>query len=180
MTVPFIVYLMLMFGNISVAPPPMPDYTRLANWVILSIAGLGLILLLYSAVYLWRTKPEGLVTNGPYRLVRHPQYFALIFFTTMMTYPSVWILRNTFGVGWLTADETLLLWYVTLFAYVLIAWIEEAHLEKTFGDEWDEYRHRVGFLIPFVQFRLKLVEGIVCLAIPIVIMHVLLGLPVIL
>jgi protein-S-isoprenylcysteine O-methyltransferase Ste14 len=180
MTVPFIVYLLLMFGNISVAPPPLPDYTRLENLVILSVAGFGLVLLLYSVIHLWKTKPGGLVTSGPYRLVRHPQYFALIIFTTMMTYQSVWILRNTFGMGWLTADETLLLWYATLVAYVVIAWIEESHLKKKFGDDWNDYGQRVGFLIPFVRFRSYLVEGIICLAIPIVIMHILLGLPVIL
>ncbi|MFW9767799.1 MAG: methyltransferase family protein [Candidatus Thorarchaeota archaeon] len=180
MTVPFIVYLMLMFGNISVAPPTLPDYTRLENWVVLIVAALGFVLLLYSVIHLWRTKTGGLVTTGPYRFVRHPQYFALIIFTTMMTYPSVWILRNTFGMGWLSADQTLVLWYATLFAYVAIAWIEEAHLDNTFGDEWKDYRQRVGFLIPLVRFRSNLVEGLLCALIPIVIMQILLGLPVIL
>ncbi|MGY5863501.1 MAG: hypothetical protein RTV41_02795 [Candidatus Thorarchaeota archaeon] len=180
MTIPFIVYLMLMFGNISVAPPPLPDYARLENIAILSVAGIGLLLLLYSVVHLWRTKSGGLVSSGPYRFVRHPQYFALIVFTTMMTYPSVWILRNTLGIGWLTADQTLILWYVTLFAYVVIAWIEEAHLLKTFGDEWIEYRGRAGFLIPLVRFKSNLIEGILAIAIPIVIMQILLQLPVIL
>jgi len=180
MTVPFIVYLFMMFGNISVATPPMADYTRLENVIILSVAGFGLVLLLYSVVHLWREKSDGLVTSGPYRLVRHPQYFALILFTLMMTYQSVWILRNTFGIGWLTADQTLILWYMMLVAYAAIAWIEESHLLKTFGNEWSEYRSRTGFLIPFVRFRLFVVEGVLSIAIPIVIMHLLLLLPVIL
>jgi protein-S-isoprenylcysteine O-methyltransferase Ste14 len=180
MTVPFIVYLMMMFGNISVAPPPMPDYTRLENLVILSFAGFGLILLLYSVVHLWREKKEGLVTSGPYRLVRHPQYFALILFTLMMTYQSVWILRNTFGIGWLTADQTLILWYLMLVAYTAIAWIEESHLLKTFGNEWSEYRRKKGFLIPLVRFRSFVVEVVLSIAIPIIILHILLQLPIIL
>jgi protein-S-isoprenylcysteine O-methyltransferase Ste14 len=180
MTVPFIVYLMMMFGNISVAPPPLPDYTRLENLVILSTAGFGLVLLLYSVIHLWREKSDGLVTSGPYRLVRHPQYFALIIFTTMMTFQSVWILRNTFGVGWLTADQTLILWYLMLVAYAAIAWIEESHLLKTFGNEWSKYRSKKGFLIPLVRFRSFIVEAVLSIAIPIAIMHILLQLPIIL
>lgn len=180
MTVPFIVYLLMMFGNISTAPPPLPDYTRLENIIILATAGLGLVLLLYSVVHLWREKSKGLVLTGPYRLVRHPQYFSLIVFTTMMTYQSVWILRNTFGIGWLSADQTLYIWYAMLCAYVAIAWVEESHLSKTFGEEWNEYKGKVGFLIPFIRFKSIALEGLTSILIPIIIMHIWLGLPVIL
>lgn len=180
MTVPFIVYLLMMFGNITTTPPPLPDYTRLENIIILSIAGLGLVLMLFSIVHLWREKSKGLVLTGPYRIVRHPQYFSLIVFTTIMTYQSVWILRNTFGIGWLSADQTLILWYLMLGAYAVIAWIEETHLRKTFGDEWSEYRSKVGFLIPFVRFKSELLEGLFSIFIPIVLLNLLLYLPVIL
>ena len=180
MTVPFIAYLLMMFGNISTAPPTLPDYSRMENIVILSVSILGLVLLVYSVIHLRREKTIGLVSSGPYRLVRHPQYFSLIVFTTMMTFQSVWILRNTFGVGWLTANETLILWYTMLIAYVVIAWIEESHLSKTFGDDCAGYRRRVGFLIPFVRFRSILVEGLLSIAIPIAILHLLLELPILL
>lgn len=180
MTVPFIAYLLMMFGNISTTPPTLPDYSRMENIVILSVSILGLVLLVYSVIHLRREKTIGLVSSGPYRLVRHPQYFSLIVFTTMMTFQSVWILRNTFGVGWLTANETLILWYTMLIVYVVIAWIEESHLSKTFGDDWTEYRKRVGFLIPFVRFRSIFVEGLLSIAIPIAILHLLLELPILL
>ncbi|MHA2359961.1 MAG: methyltransferase family protein [Candidatus Thorarchaeota archaeon] len=180
MTVPFIVYLLMMFGNISTAPPPLPDYIRLENIIILATAGLGLVLLVFSVVHLWREKSKGLVLTGPYKLVRHPQYFSLIVFTTMMTYQSVWILRNTFGIGWLSADQTLILWYLMLVAYVVIAWIEEKHLQKIFGDEWSEYRSEVGFLIPFVRFKSEVLEGFLSILIPIAILNALLYIPVIL
>ncbi len=180
MTVPFIVYLVMMFSNISTAAPPLPDYTRLENIIILGVAGFGLVLLIYSVAHLWRAKSHGLVTTGPYRLVRHPQYFALIIFTLMMTYQSVWILRNTFGIGWLTADQTLILWYLMLAGYVVIAWVEEMHLKKTFRDEWNVYSDEVGFLLPFIRFKSELIEGFVSILIPIVILNALLLLPVIL
>jgi hypothetical protein len=67
-----------------------------------------------------------------------------------------------------------------LCAYVVISWIEETHLQKTFGDEWKEYRGKVGFLIPLVRFKSNLLEGLLSILIPIIILNVLLELPVIL
>ncbi|MFX1482101.1 MAG: hypothetical protein ACFFCP_02825, partial [Promethearchaeota archaeon] len=106
---------------------------------------------------------------------RHPQYFALMIFTGIMTLQSVWILKSTFGIGWLTADQTLILWYLMLSAYVVIAWIEDVHLSRTFGDEWKEYRSRVGFLLPYVHFKSSLLEGLVSIILPIIVLN--LGLP---
>jgi protein-S-isoprenylcysteine O-methyltransferase Ste14 len=180
MTVPFIIYLMMMFTNISTAPPPLPDLTRPGTLFIVTVAGLGLILLLYSVIYLWREKSNGLVVTGPYRICRHPQYFSLIIFTTIMTYQSVWILQNTFGIGWLTANETRLLWILMLVAYVVIAWIEEKHLEKQFGEEWSEYRKRVGFLLPFIPLKSYILEALVAIILPLAILEGLLYLPIIL
>jgi protein-S-isoprenylcysteine O-methyltransferase Ste14 len=180
MTVPFIIYLMMMFTNISTAPPPLPDLTRPGTLFIVTVAGLGLILLLYSVIYLWREKSKGLVVTGPYRICRHPQYFSLIIFTTIMTYQSVWILQNTFGIGWLTANETRLLWILMLVAYVVIAWIEEKHLEKQFGEEWSEYRKRVGFLLPFIPLKSYILEALVGIILPLAILEGLLYLPIIL
>ena len=179
MTVPFIIYLLMMFGNISTYPP-LPDFTRPGTIFIFTIAGVGLILLLYSVVYLWRTKSAGLVTKGPYRLCRHPQYFSLIIFTLIMTYQSVWILQNTFGMGWLTAQQTKILWLVMLLVYVVIAGIEEMHLEKQFGEEWKEYRYSVGFIIPFIPLRSTFVESLLVILIPYAILELLLYLPIIL
>jgi protein-S-isoprenylcysteine O-methyltransferase Ste14 len=180
MTVPFIIYLMMMFTNISTAPPPLPDLTRPGTIFIVTVAGLGLILLLYSVIYLWREKSKGLVVTGPYRICRHPQYFSLIIFTTIMTYQSVWILQNTFGIGWLTANETRLLWILMLVAYVVIAWIEEKHLEKQFGEEWSEYRKSVGFLLPFIPLKSYILEALVAIILPLAILEGLLYLPIIL
>ena len=117
MTVPVIIYLVLMFNNISTAPP-IPDLTSPITLFNLAIAGAGLLLLLYSVVYLWRSKSGSLVTRGPYRLCRHPQYFSLVVFTLMMTYQSVRAL-HTDGIGWLTIGQTKLLWSGMLFAYLL-------------------------------------------------------------
>jgi protein-S-isoprenylcysteine O-methyltransferase Ste14 len=180
MTVPFIIYLMMMFGNASTAPLPLPDLTRVGTLLVVITACLGLLLLLYSVVHLWREKSKGLVTSGPYRLCRHPQYFSLIIFTLIMTYQSVWILQHTFGMGWLTANETKILWILMLSLYVVIAWAEEMHLEKQFGDQWTEYRRRKGFLFPFIQLKSYILEALVAIIVPVAILEGLLYLPIIL
>lgn len=180
MTVPFIIYLMMMFGNTASAPLPFPDLTRPGPLLVVTCSGLGLLLLLYSVVHLWRAKTEGLVTSGPYRMCRHPQYFSLIIFTLIMTYQSIWILQNTFGMGWLTVDQTRMLWILTLVAYVILAWAEEMHLEKQFGEEWTQYRMKVGFLFPFIPLKSRFVEGLIAIIIPYVLLEGLLLLPIIL
>ncbi|TFG34435.1 hypothetical protein EU527_03210 [Candidatus Thorarchaeota archaeon] len=165
MTLPFLFYLVGMIGNLQAIMYPRD--------VLNLVAVFGsLLLIIYCIVYLWRKKGQtGLVTTGPYRFVRHPQYFSVTIFTSILTYQSVWILRNTRGIGWLNANQTILLWIVMLVAYVLIAWVEEIHLSKLFGTTWEAYQNQVGFLIPFVNFKSRLFEGIVCLIIPIVILY---------
>jgi len=174
MTVPFIIYLVMMFSNISTAPPPLPDPTHVGTLMIMSVASFFLILLIYSVVHLWREKSKGLVTSGPYRICRHPQYFSLIVFTLIMTYQSVWILQSTFGIGWLTVNETKLLWILMLIAYVVIAWAEELHLKKQFSEQWDDYRGSVGFLFPFIPLKSYILEALVAIIIPYVILELLL------
>jgi protein-S-isoprenylcysteine O-methyltransferase Ste14 len=165
MTVPFIIYLLMMFSNIS-SYPPLPDFTRPGTLFMFTLAGVGLILLLYSVVYLLRNKSAGLVTGGPYRLCRHPQYFSLIILTLVMTYQSIWILQHTFGIGWLTANQTRILWILMLCAYVVIAWVEEMHLEKQFGQEWTDYRRGKGFLLPSLYFNSYILEASIAIIIP--------------
>lgn len=170
MTVPFIIYLLLMFGNATTTPLPLPDMTHIGTFLLVTSSGVGLLLLLYSVVHLWRAKSKGLVTSGPYRICRHPQYFSLIIITLLMNYQSIWILQHTFGMGWLTVNDTWLLWILMLGAYVVIAWAEEMHLAKQFGKEWEAYRRKVGFLIPFIPLKYYILEALVAIIVPVVIL----------
>ena len=169
MTVPFLMYIILIMTN--------PSATVLYPADIINIVSilLALLLLVYSVGYLWTKKSAGLVSTGPYRIVRHPQYFSIIIFTTIVTYQSVWILQNAFGIGWLSAEQTIALWVAMLVAYAIIASIEELHLNEVYGSEWIEYRNRVGFLLPFVHFRSRIVEAIICILLPILVLIVMLS-----
>ena len=165
MTIPFIFYILLMIGNIGNTSIYLYDIPNVTAFLI------PLVLLIYCIVYLWRRRDTGLVTGGPYHFVRHPQYCSLIVFTGVVTYQSVWILRHTFGIGWLSADQTIILWIVMLLTYSVIASIEEIHLQKVYGLEWIEYRNKVGFLIPLVRFQSRIIETLVCLAIPLAVLY---------
>jgi hypothetical protein len=63
-----------------------------------------------------------------------------------------------------------------LFGYVVIASVEEMHLEKTFGQEWTEYRQSKGFIIPFIPIRSTLVESLLVILIPYGVLEILLHL----
>ena len=166
MTLPLVLFLIAMAGRIPELPVSIPYLFFGGSPVDILLMLGGFLLLLYSVLYLWRKKPSGLVSGGPYRFVRHPQYLGLILLTAAMTSRSIWVLSHTFGMGWLSIQNTLYLWCGMLVAYVVLALIEELHLAKTYDVSWNDYRGRVGFLLPFIRHRRRLVET----AIPLVLL----------
>ncbi|MFX1416685.1 MAG: methyltransferase family protein, partial [Promethearchaeota archaeon] len=152
MTIPLISYLALMFTS-----SPLNFFTALFTlffggfiWELI-IAAIGLVMLVFSIVHLRRGKKAGLVRTGPYGLVRHPQYLGVVLFTLTLTTRSYWILTNTFGMGLLSPTETLAVWFVTLLAYMILAGVEEFHLGKVFGVDYQDYQRDVGFMIPYLK-----------------------------
>ncbi len=82
--------------------------------------------------------PLGFVTPGPYRLVRHPLYvgWLLAFWST----PTMSVAHFVFAAG--------------MTAYILIAIVyEERDLVQYHGTRYEEYRQRVGMLIPRLPSR---------------------------
>jgi protein-S-isoprenylcysteine O-methyltransferase Ste14 len=158
MTLPLVLFLIAMAGRIPELPLSLPYLFLGGSLVDILLMLGGFLLLLYSVLYLWRKKPSGLVSGGPYRVVRHPQYLGLILLTAAMTSRSIWVLSHTFGMGWLSLQNTLYLWYAMLLAYVVLALIEELHLAKTYAASWQDYRGRVGFLLPLVKHHRRTVE----------------------
>lgn len=127
--------------------PDAPFYAVQPPWSYLMLAGMGIsaLLLLVALIQTdilsfagWRQladeeKPGRLVTDGFYRLVRHPLY--------------------TFGllVLWLTPTLTLntFIVYAALTLYILSGIIfEERKLVREFGQEYENYRRKTPMLIP--------------------------------
>ena len=126
MTLPFAGYLIMIFINLPLNLPTAL-FNLLMPYPILekALIFIGFLVLAYSVSYLKQKKEKGLVTSGPYRLVRHPQYLGMILLTLGLTSWSVWILNNTFGMGFLNPIQTIGVWFIELFAYLLLAYVEE-------------------------------------------------------
>ncbi|MFX0086882.1 MAG: methyltransferase family protein [Candidatus Hodarchaeota archaeon] len=109
---------------------------------------LSVIILVYSIIYLGLKKRQGLVTTGPYRFVKHPQYTGFLLLTIGLTAWSYFYIKNFFGRSWISADETIALWYLELLAYIILAFIEERYLSKKFGIEYISYKNKTSLFIP--------------------------------
>ena len=176
MTLPFAVYLFTVLSNLSVNLP-----VALTNFFspfqipenICVVTGLAIII--YSVIHLQMIKREGLVTSGPYSLVRHPQYLGMIITTLGFSSWSIWWLTNTFGIGFLNPSQTIGLWFIELFAYILLANIEERYLNGKYGESYGDYKNRVPFFIPFLKTENKLHETLITVIVPAVFLFGLLG-----
>ena len=84
-----------------------------------------------------RNKPEpvtSLTESGPYRWVRHPQYFCML--VMIWVYPDLTMDRLLFNVLWS--------------AWVVVGtMLEERDLIVTIGDQYRDYQSRVPMLIPW-------------------------------
>lgn len=119
--------------------------------VLLAVAGgaliaFGLFMLTWTVLLFDRVgegalaigSPVKLVVTGPYRHVRNPMMTAV--FCIQLGTAIVW------AAPWLFA------WFAFFFTAVLIAirTVEEPHLRRRFGGDYDEYRRHVPRWIPRV------------------------------
>jgi len=178
MTSPFVTYLTVFFTNLPVSLvdvlsaffAPFPILVLERVFIIV-----GFFLLVYSVAHLRMKRNEGVVTSGPYRLVRHPQYLGMILSTLGLTSWSVWILNNTFGVGFLSPSQTIGVWFIELFAYILLALVEELFLSRNYRENFDKYKSQVPFLIPFLKTDRKDLDVLFSILIPPILLFVLIN-----
>lgn len=173
MTLPMLMLLVILFTQF-----PLSIIGAISEFLLMSLMSgsvfianlvtiIGLLIALYSLIYFHRHKKDGLVTTGPYRYIRHPQYAGFLLMTFGFTAYCYWWLSNTFGMGWLSKEVTVALWFVQLGIYVALALVEESYLTKQFGDQYTAYKKQVSFLVPlgrFNRFYIPLSIGIFCLA----------------
>ena len=118
----------------------------------------GIILFSYSYIYFRRMKKSvGLITTGPYKYIRHPQYLGFLLITLGFTSWSYKIFRGSFGMPFciflcfLREYVPVVIWFIELFLYILLASFEEWKLSKIFGTQFEDYRKNTSFLIPFIK-----------------------------
>jgi protein-S-isoprenylcysteine O-methyltransferase Ste14 len=178
MTLPFASYLMIMVANL---PEHLPS--AIMNFFVIPflipekiVIITGILILTYSIIHLWIKRKSGLVTSGSYGLIRHPQYLGFVLITLGFTSWSVWILNNTFGIGFLSPIQTTGLWFIELLAYIILAQMEERHLSKKYGELFHNYKKHTPFFIPFLKTDKSYLEVLAAAAIPAILLFVLLTL----
>lgn len=101
---------------------------------VLIIGGV-LIVAGWRAVHRAVSRDEGLVTDGVYGVIRHPQYLGLMLFT----------------LGWLVHWPTVVaapMWPLLVLLYYRLAKREERDLAERFGEGFSRYRDAVPMLLP--------------------------------
>lgn len=78
-----------------------------------------------------------LITKGPYSIVRHPMYLA----NAIMSIGCLFMVHSYVLFG---------LFFLMLAILTYRAGIEEQELLEKFGKEYEKYREKVSFVIPFV------------------------------
>lgn len=111
MTVPLISYLVMLFSSLPESLPiALKEFFTESAFILDKTCIItGLLLLFYSSIYLRTKRGKGLITSGPYKLVRHPQYLGIMFFTLDLTTNSLVYLYiiellkvfYAFSSGWL-------------------------------------------------------------------------------
>jgi protein-S-isoprenylcysteine O-methyltransferase Ste14 len=176
MTLPFATYLIMMFTNLPVSlPAALSEFFTPFFVMEKAFLVVGLIILVYSMVYLRMKKKEGLVNSGPYKLVRHPQYFGIVLSTIGLTSWSVWILNNTFGIGFLSSSQTIDMWFIQLFVYVILASVEEVYLAKNYAEAFKNYTSQVPFLVPLFNTRRRFSDILLSILIPSILLYILIN-----
>jgi len=115
------------------------------RWAGLALAVLGMGLIFWSGIALGRLyspevtlqKDHALITDGPYRLVRHPRYLGGI----VQGLGLALLFRSWIGLA-----------LTLVFAIVVLFRVrdEEAMMRREFGAEWEAYCRRSWRLVPLL------------------------------
>ncbi|MBY9019582.1 MAG: hypothetical protein KGD67_00895 [Candidatus Lokiarchaeota archaeon] len=156
MSIPFVTYLTFFFQNPSIL---FYDIQFILGTYGVYIVFFGLFFYIYSLIY-QITHRKQLMREGPYKYVRHPQYFAFIIITlgmTVITFQTSPIFE--FPVSYENGFSILFfIWIGEVIAYILLGKIEEIALKSKYGDNFLEYRDSVAFIIPFLKIRITKID----------------------
>ncbi len=103
-------------------------------------------------------KDHRLVTSGPYAIVRHPSYAAILVYEIALSIVEFgrgsWWYESGYWETW-TGAVAATVWNLVVFGFswAFLARVEreDKMLQREFGKEWDEWRRNTPFkLIPYV------------------------------
>jgi len=117
-----------------------------------TIRYIGLVIyLVFSWIQVWSFKTLGdnysqdimikknheLITKGPFKLIRHPQYLCQILLDIGATAATFSYIVGVFAL-------------IEIPIYIMRASMEDKLLAKHFAEKFSEYKKKSGFMIPFI------------------------------
>jgi protein-S-isoprenylcysteine O-methyltransferase Ste14 len=131
---------------------PLIDQPRISGTIVLPIIGtivlvFGIVLVVFASRELMKTElrggkagalPERIIKTGPYSIIRHPANLGL------MSAFSGWYLACG-GV------YSLYILPILIAVFVVETFWEEKNLEEVFGDEYRQYKKKVGAFVPKIR-----------------------------
>lgn len=109
-------------------------YLLLVSYILIVI---GSAIFLWGLVY-WIKYGGELITKGPYKMCRHPQYLGIIIGVLGFTLMSMRPIAN-------------ISWVIMTYIYILMASLEEHYITKKVSD-YAIYKSKVPFIIPGIKF----------------------------
>jgi len=82
-------------------------------------------------------KKHELITKGPFKILRHPQYFCQILVDIGGAMATLSYVLSGFAL-------------IEIPIYIMRASVEDKLLAKYFGDEFTQYKKKSGFFFPFI------------------------------
>lgn len=118
--------------------------------------GLGAFLFTWG-VLVWiqsRYGQKGVAKSWIYRISRHPQYLGWIIWTYgLIIYTP---LLNNMKKSWVMGSS--LPWLLMTMIIIGICMMEEIHMKKKYGKQYDDYRNRTPFIIPMPVILKKIIK----------------------
>jgi protein-S-isoprenylcysteine O-methyltransferase Ste14 len=150
-----------LFGLGDVAFVPYWLLVRLGHLVGLGLRftlpyvfmGIGLFLFSLAVAAWFRAKSlrRGMAESWIYRFIRHPQYLGWIVWSYgLFLYFTHHHEGTHFQIGWGIPDS--LPWLVSTMVIVGVAFVEEIHMRRERGDEYEAHTARTPFLFPLPGF----------------------------
>jgi protein-S-isoprenylcysteine O-methyltransferase Ste14 len=133
----------------GIVRPEMIEIPQMTGMIIGAIGGAIALWCVYTFAAVGKgtpapfDPPRQLVTRGPYQYVRNPMYIGagLALIGAVLFYESLSLLGYV-GV-------------LFVIVHSFIVWYEEPTLRRTFGDEYEQYYHKVKRWLPSVQEKGK-------------------------
>ena len=112
-------------------------YKNVYHFFVLYSDPVRICIFIWEFLYWVRYGKGEIITSGPYRLCRHPQYLGIIVAALGFTLLTMSPIAN-------------ISWLIMTYIYILMASIEEYHIAMEIS-EYVDYKKKCTFIIPYIR-----------------------------